>query len=761
MPDLTPRKLVRDFGALSDLAAATTLTLRDILTDDSHEYQLWLKHNQHHLSNQKLPALFEQAGTPPLVFATQTYYALVMKLLLVHALRLTPHIARVDAYCSQVENDALFECIGLKQLFGRTVYSWYLNHLDERLCPCIWQMIETIQRYSFSDPPPDTLKALHHHLFPIQFRHALGETYTPDWLAHHLLLRLDYTPEQRLLDPACGTGTFLALAAQRLKAAGSPLKHILGQIAGIDINPLAVMSAKINLILSLLDDFRANREPLTLPIYQADSILDPPELGAFHIIAGNPPWINWESLPDDYRETSRGLWQQYGLFPHMGMDTILGKGKKDLAMLMTYAAADHYLAMGGKLGFIISEPTLKAPDAGEGFRRFQIGDVPLCVLHVDDLTHIKPFKGIMTRAALLVLQKGKATCYPVPYTLWKKTAYGKALLTNSPLDVIKSRTRRIELVAGPMVSDDLASVWISGKPEALAAVRKLFGSSPYQAHAGAYTGGANAVYWLNVLEQRGDRLLIRNIIAGAKRPVAQVEAEIEAQFVYPLLRGTDVQRWIATPGAAILMVQNPTQRQGYAEDWLRTCYPLTYAYLKQFEDMLCQRAAYKRYFKANAPFYSMFDVGDYTLSPIKVIWQGLGRREMRAAVVNTGADKPLICNQAMHPFIALTDADEAHFLAACLNSAPFEFAVISHTQYGGKSFAQPGILKRLNLPQYNPHAPLHQQLSHYSRQAHIAVQNGDSPTAIEQQIHALAASLWGLTDREWQDVQHSLVEIQS
>ena len=59
-------------------------------------------------------------------------------------------------------------------------------------------------------------------------------------------------------------------------------------------------------------------------------------------MVGNPPWINWESLPPGYREQTMPLWQEYGLFVHSGMDTILGKGKKDISTLMTYVAADRY-----------------------------------------------------------------------------------------------------------------------------------------------------------------------------------------------------------------------------------------------------------------------------------------------------------------------------------------------------------------------------------------------------------------------------------
>jgi len=45
--------------------------------------------------------------------------------------------------------------------------------------------------------------------------------------------------------------------------------------------------------------------------------------GRFDYVAGNPPWVNWESLPDDYRQETKDLWVYHGLFPHSGMDTML------------------------------------------------------------------------------------------------------------------------------------------------------------------------------------------------------------------------------------------------------------------------------------------------------------------------------------------------------------------------------------------------------------------------------------------------------
>ena len=65
----------------------------------------------------------------------------------------------------------------------------------------------------------DLFKPLYQNLFPRPVRHQLGEYYTPDWLAAHVLDQVGYigNPGQRLLDPACGSGTFLLIALRRLR----------------------------------------------------------------------------------------------------------------------------------------------------------------------------------------------------------------------------------------------------------------------------------------------------------------------------------------------------------------------------------------------------------------------------------------------------------------------------------------------------------------------------------------------------------------
>ena len=150
-------------------------------------------------------------------------------------------------------------------------------------------------------------------------------------------------------------------------------------------------------------------------------------LAPFDYVAGNPPWINWQNLPEGYRNETKSLWvQSLGLFVHSGMDTILGKGKKDLSTLVTYVAADSYVKDGGKLGFVITQAVFKTSGAGQGFRRFVTRrNQPLGVTWVDDFSELQLFEGASNRTVVFIMRKGQPTKYPVQYAYWRKKESGR------------------------------------------------------------------------------------------------------------------------------------------------------------------------------------------------------------------------------------------------------------------------------------------------------------------------------------------------
>ena len=486
-------------------------------------------------------------------------------------------------------------------------------------------------------------------------------------------------------------------------------------------------------------------------------------VGDFDYIVGNPPWINWESLPEQYRLKTKPLWISYGLFPHGGMNTILGKGKKDTSMIMTYVAIDKYLKRNGRLGFLITQSIFKTAGAGQGFRRFQLGNnKPVKVLYVDDMVELKPFEGVGNRTSIVILYKGKPTKYPVPYNYWVKKVKGKGIKDNLQLEEVTRIATYKKFYAEPVDEKDSTSPWITGRPKALKAVRKVLGQSDYTAHAGCYTGGANAVYWVEIVDKRPNGLvIISNITEGTKKKIESVQAAIEPDLLYPLLRGRDVKKWRAEPSAYIIMAQDPIKRRGIDEDEMKTSYPKTYMYLKRFEEVLKKRKSrgISDMIKNGAPFYTMFAVGDYTFAPYKVVWPNIAS-EIVSAVISIQDGKPIL-PQHIVTLVACKSLQEAHYICALMNSIPVNFGLQAYSMKGGKSFGDPHVLQNIRIPKFDSRNPLHVELAELSKKAHLTgnVDDKDTLQELEEEIDTISARIWGLTDDELKEIKISLEEL--
>jgi hypothetical protein len=141
----------------------------------------------------------------------------------------------------------------------------------------------------------------------------------------------------------------------------------------------------------------------------------------FEFVTGNPPWVNWEHLPENYRERLVPLYQdRYKLFLQSGIRARHGSTKIDISALMLYVSADRYLDSSGRLAFVITESLFKT-QASNGFRQFRIPpNRAFRVMYVDDLSTLKPFEGAVNKTAVVILKNGGATRYPLGYGFWKK-----------------------------------------------------------------------------------------------------------------------------------------------------------------------------------------------------------------------------------------------------------------------------------------------------------------------------------------------------
>jgi hypothetical protein len=680
-------------------------------------------------------------------------------------------------------------------------FGWYLDAWNPPVAAALADLVDRLGGYAReivaveADGPQDLFKPLYQDLFVRRLRHALGEYYTPDWLAESLLDQVGYQgqPGRRLLDPACGSGIFLVAAIRRARAClaaradvsrEAACGEILDNIVGLDLNPLAVLSARANYWIAL-GDLAREAHDRTVPVYRRDSILavgeEPESAGRpFDVVVGNPPWIAWDDLPDAYRQATKPLWSRYGLFSLSACEARHGGGKKDLSMLMLYVAADRYLKHGGRLAMVVTQTLFQTRGAGDGFRRFRLGqDGPeLRLLRVDDLADLQPFPGVANWTATLLLEKGAATVYPVPYVRWSAASGGRcepvcgpvgnALrgvpgVDDDPNCVPRNATEGVPYssvslsrfpVAHPRwyqaepIDPGRATSPFFLRPQGLSApTRQLIGPSDYEAHLGANSGGANAVFWVDVLGRCGAGVKIRNMSRQGKREVEAVEAIVEPELLYPLLRWGDVARYRAVPSAHLLLVQDPQTRRGIDQRTLASRYPMTYEYLKRFERLLVSRAAYRRY-QDGGPFYAMYDVGPYTLSAAKVVWRRMDR-QTNAAVVEMLDDPRLgprpVIPQETCVLVACDSADEAFYLCGLLNSSLVNFLVVAHSVRGGKGFGTPAMLDVLRLRRFDPENPCHRELAVCCRQAHKPAGEESALAGLQRRMDALAADLWGLT----------------
>ncbi|MEO0096953.1 MAG: N-6 DNA methylase [candidate division WOR-3 bacterium] len=818
-----------------------------------------------------------------ILFSIHTYFTFLMKLLTAEILTLressfsSSFVSRLinlsdeelKRELAEIEDGSIYAQKGITNFLEGDFFCWYLSALDSpELKDAIREILRGLEEFEPAtniiepDLTRDLLKKLYQYLVPKEIRHNLGEYYTPDWLAELVLEEVGYDGniDKRLLDPACGSGTFLVLAIQRAIKYGKEkdypnieiIKRILNNIWGFDLNPLAVISCRTNYLLSLgelVNEYIDKGGNIEIPVYLCDSVLWPERIGTnynlsfgeitiktsikeFHIpavwiknpeyiktaaslierdvknqiepkiamehfkkagilfkpnekiienfykeildlekenkngiwarflknafapmiagkfdfLVGNPPWIRWDYLSEEYRNATLQLWKEYGLFSLKGFQTRLGGGKKDFSMLFTYASCDNYLNNNGKLGFLITQEVFKSKGAGEGFRRFQIGDKEyLKVIKAHDLVAIKPFEGAANKTAMIILKKGEKTKYPLPYFVWTRKKRVSKIPTDKLLDEVLDSLDRKKLIAKPIKTNVGAWQTQSAELEKLSGIK---GKNYYKAILGA-NPNPYGVFWLKIKQilSNGD-LIIRNLTEEGKLKIQQVEERIEQNLVYPAIRGADIERWKVKPQIFMLVVQNPKTRRGYPEDFMQKNYPRTYNYLLKFKDILLNRPLYKKYHKqVNAPFYSQFNISEETFARYKVVWKRMTNDLI--AVVISQLKTPFGFKTAISlettAFIPTNNESEAHYLCAIINSNPVREFVKSFSS-PGRGFGTPLVMEHIGIPKFDPNNEIHKQISYLSKECHKLKEEGKDKEIekLEKEIDLLVKKLFNI-----------------
>ena len=227
------------------------------------------------------------------LFLKHTYLASVARLMIWASISRGKSEKPYAEVADMVLSGKYFVARGLANLVEDDFFHWIRSKSSRELMRQVWErVIAQIETYDLSRLDQDVLKGVYQELVDPKDRHDLGEYYTPDWLCERVVSEL--LPESgyvRVLDPTCGSGGFLRAAIAHFLAHdpapdSERLRHVLEHVGGIDVHPLAANIAKATYVLALGTVIQAAKRPISVPVYMADSLFLPTEVGQMRLSEG-------------------------------------------------------------------------------------------------------------------------------------------------------------------------------------------------------------------------------------------------------------------------------------------------------------------------------------------------------------------------------------------------------------------------------------------------------------------------------------------
>ena len=207
------------------------------------------------------------------VYLVHTYLSVFAKLLAYAVLR--PTAVPDQEELRRILTGEAFNQLNVANFVEGDFFYW-VGHPQffEPLAMQLRELFNRIREYDFTDVEEDILKGVYQELIDIDTRHALGEYYTPDWLCERIVAELQIERDSKVLDPACGSGSFLRAVVARFRHDWPDMtpQRIADQVTGIDVHPLSVQIAKTTLLLALGESVARASRPVTLHVHLANTL---------------------------------------------------------------------------------------------------------------------------------------------------------------------------------------------------------------------------------------------------------------------------------------------------------------------------------------------------------------------------------------------------------------------------------------------------------------------------------------------------------
>lgn len=491
---------------------------------------------------------------------------------------------------------------------------------------------------------------------------AIGEVFTPAvwvrWLLDRRNLVRRWLDGATLLDPAMGQGDiFSGLISGALELGADVNRLPLDRLYGVELRERNLRTFFDRLPPEIRVRMHAEN------FLCADALLaDFPRRA--DILVGNPPWKNFNDLPEDYKRALKPVYKRYGLVLNK-RQVLLGGSRVDVAALFVARSIAEHLKPGGEACFFLPMSLFLNPGAHGVFRRFTARDVDYALEELYDFEGVEAFPGVSTRYGAAFFRRDARTRYPVPCNVHLQGRWQAHLAAP------------IGGPDGPLAVRDRAHAEVG-----------LSARLALPAHArprqGANTCGANRY------------LMLSGAAAGpvfrAATPLG--ERELESELLYPLITTGNLSG-AREPAQFILLAYDPVTGQPLTLEKL-AAFPRTLAYLREIRaELAARKGVLIRSLVARGRWWSLLGVGRYSFAPYKVVWRAFGGRSMEPVIFSSFEGRCWQPNQALQAYVPCYSIQEAQACAGFLGSRDAARFLAAFRMGGTKSWAQPGRVKNL------------------------------------------------------------------
>ena len=464
-----------------------------------------------------------------------------------------------------------------------------------------------------------------------------GDFQTPYGLAlecaRHLSKHDPAFAPMTIIEPTCGTGSFLIAAADAFPGAS--------KIIGIDIDNKYLDSVRDQ--LTVRDD-RDRFQLINGDFFKIDWQTIISNASKPILVIGNPPWV---TSADIGRLKGGNLPNKSNFQKYSGLDAVTGKANFDISEWMLIQILDWLQAHSGCVAMLCK--TAVARKILRYAWRSKIATVDSQIVQIDAMAHF----GAAVDACFFILKtnsmQSSIDCHYFESFESKKPAQVFGYHDDIMLSNVPAFNKYQDLLG-----NDRNYVWRSGLKHDCSKVMEL-------------------------------RITPNGLLNGYGETVY-----LEESFVFPLLKSSDVGNGrVQSARSKVIVTQS---KVGEPTQMIQEAAPKTWAYLEDHAAALDGRGSsiYK-----NKPRFSIFGVGAYSFTDWKVAISGF-YKNLKFHVVGPIDEKPVIFDDTVY-VLSANSKEEAIFLSDILNSKEAQAFLASMVFWTDKRPITVDLLKRLHI----------------------------------------------------------------